>query len=388
VPAFRRLLSEQPVFRHPLFRAWIVAPHALVEGVLRDPRFSVDRVTAALARGFDPFPGVRPDLVELVRNNLLMLDPPDHTRVRGLVNRAFTPRVVERLAPRIQRVVDEQLDALAASPSVDLIRDFAHPLPATIIAELLGVPAADHPRFRRWADDLSALLDLVSSPVSIAQLEATFGEVREYFEALFAERRRAPREDLVSQLVAAEAAGDRLSAAELLSVTVLLLGAGHETTTNLIGNAVLTLLRHPGERKRFQDDASLAESAVEEFLRFESPVQMTDRVAREELELGGRRVRAGETVALVLGAANRDPAVFAHPDRLDLARAPNRHLAFGSGVHFCPGAALARAEARLALASLLRRFPELRGDPDPPARDWKPSMVLRGLRRLPVELRG
>jgi cytochrome P450 len=336
----------------------------------------------------NPMKGLSDGFLRVIESSLLMLDPPDHTRIRNLVNKAFTPRVVEGLRPSIQRVVDETLDAALASSGpqreIDLVRDFAVPIPLSVIAEMLGVPVGDRAQFKRWSTELAGLLDPISAVASLKGVEATFLEMQRYFESLFEERRCAPCNDLVSALVAAEEQGDRLDPSELLAVVSLILGAGHETTTNLIANAVVALLRNPGERKRLQDDPGLAASAVEEFLRYDSPVQATDRLAADALELGGRKIDKGRFILLLLGSANRDPRQFDEPDRLDLGRQENRHLSFSQGVHFCLGAQLARVEAQIALSTLLRRCPDLRGDPHPAA--WRRSVVLRGPLALPVSL--
>ena len=353
--------------------------------VLRDPNFSSDR-TSIETNWFQRalFSSLRPEFIEAIQRNLLMLDPPDHTRIHNLVNKAFTRRVVDGLRPRIESQVEELLDAVEPSGEMDLVRDFASPLPITVIAELLGVPPEDRARFKRWSDDLIALLDPFNAPKGLAGAQDAFGELSVYLRGVFAERRRDPRDDVVSRLLAAEEGGDALTEAELISTSMIILGAGHETTTKLIGNAVLALLRNPGERKRLRDDPSLVHSAVEEFLRYDSPVQMTDRVAVEDCEIGGKRIRKGQVVVVLLGAANRDPEVFPDPDRLDLARPHNPHLSFGQGGHFCLGAQLARAEAQIAIEALIRRFPDFDGTTSPPR---VPSMILRGPTSLPLTLR-
>jgi cytochrome P450 len=250
---------------------------------------------------------------------------------------------------------------------------------------MLGLPREDRDRLKAWSDELSALLDPLQASGGLARLERTYAEVAEYFRAAFAARRRAPTTDLIGALVSVDDGGDTLGEAELLSLTMLILGAGHETTTNLIANAVIALLRHPRERRRLQDDPGLGERAVEEFLRYDSPVQLTDRVATVDCEVGGKRVRPGVIVALLLGAANRDPERFADPDRLDLGRADNAHVSFSHGVHFCLGAALARLETGIAMEALLRRFPDFTGDAQPT--NYRRSMVLRGVTSLPLKLR-
>jgi cytochrome P450 len=329
-----------------------------------------------------PFQGLSPEFTGAIHSTLLMLDPPAHTRLRRLVNKAFTPRVVEGLRGRIQALVDELLDGVAARRGMELIHDLAYPLPVTVIAELLGIPVDDRTRFKQWSDTLAVLLDPLQAADGLAPTERAFAEICSYMRPIFAERRRAPRDDLISALVTVEDQGQTLNEIELLSLTMLILGAGHETTTNLLANAVLALLRNPGERRRLQDDPTLIGSAVEEFLRYDSPVQTTDRVATVDCEVAGHPVRKGSVVALLLGAANRDPARFADPDRLDLGRPDNHHVSFGHGAHFCLGAALARVEAQIAIATLLRRFPDFDGDRAP--KEWKRSVVLRGPTALRV----
>lgn len=384
-PFYERLRRSDPVYFSPALRGWILTRHADVAAVLNDPRFSVDRNQSKIFQRVNALGSLDPAFAEAITHNLLMLDPPDHTRLRRLVSRAFTPRMVERLRGRVESLVDELLEAQRDARQMDLIRDFAYPLPVTVIAEMLGVPVADRDRFKSWSDDLVTLLDPLQATDGLEPAQRAYFELRDYFRGVFAERRREPRDDLVSALVAIDEQGDSLNEAELVSLCMLLLGAGHETTTNLIGNAALALLRHPGERRRLQEDPSLIGSAVEEFLRYDSPIQATDRVATEDCDIHGHAVRKGQLVAVVLGAANRDPARFADPDRLDLGRSDNDHLAFGRGVHFCLGAALARLEAQIAIPALLARFPRLEGDTS--ALHWHRSIILRGVEALPVSLR-
>jgi cytochrome P450 len=344
--------------------------------ILQDSRFSVDRRQSNLFQRLQPFAPLRPDFTEAITRSLLMLDPPDHTRLRRLVNKAFTPRVVENLRPRIQAIVDELLDRVEKRKEMDLIRDFAYPLPVIVISEMLGIAAEDHAKFKEWSDALTALVDPMQAENGMAPAQEAYVQLSQYLRQVFEERRRAPRQDLISALVSVDEQGDTLTDAELLSLSALILGAGHETTTNLLGNAVVALLRNPGERRRLQDDPALITSAIEEFLRYDSPVQLTDRVATQDCEVAGQSVRKGVLVGLILASANRDPEHFADPDRLDLGRPDNHHVAFGHGVHFCLGAALARTEAQIAISTLLRRFPDFTGETDP--KEWKRSTVLRG----------
>ncbi len=363
--------------------AWVVSRYEDVAFVLRDPRFSVNRSV------LPPFKLMRwaarksPDFVNIIERSLLVLDPPAHTRVRSLVNKAFTPRRVQALRPRIEAIADELLLAAKPRGEMELIRDFAHPLPVVVIAELLGVPSEDREKFRLWSNDVVQILDPLSAGgIGPAKRAAT--ALGDYFREMLAQRRREPRDDLLSAMLVAEEDGSTLGEAELVPLATLLLAAGHETTSNLIGNAVLALLAHPGERKRLQEDPSLLPSAVDEFLRYDAPVQGTDRVATEDLELHGKRIRKGQVVVALLGSANRDERRFAEPDRFDVGRADNRHLAFGNGVHFCLGAPLARLEAEVAIGALLRHFPHFTGPAEPIPR--RSSVVLRGPLAVPLRL--
>jgi cytochrome P450 len=304
-----------------------------------------------------------------------------------LVNKAFTPRVVEELAPFIRTFVDEVLDAALARGRMDVMTDLAFPLPATVIAEMLGVPAQDRDRFKNWSNDSTAVVGNVPanlSPEVLRNSMIAMEHLQNYFRGIIAQRRAEPRDDLLSALVKAQEAGDRLSDAELLANSVLLLNAGHETTTNLIGNGILALLRHPDQLQRLRDDPVLVPSAVEELLRYDSPVQFTSRVLKKDMTIGGKVLKPGQLVIVLLGAANRDPEQFADPDRLDVGREDNKHVAFGLGPHFCLGAPLARLEGRLVLDALLRRVPHLRLDGPPPR--YRQNFNLRGLESLLVTL--
>jgi hypothetical protein len=321
-------------------------------------------------------------ITALLSNWMLLRNPPDHTRLRSLVNRAFTPRVVERLEPRIAAIAESLLVAARERGELELIGEFAFPLPVIVIAEMLGVPPEDSDLFRRWSGVLVANIDLFQDDETLRAGSQVAGEIGEYLRALIVKRRAEPREDLLSALVAAEDGGDRLSEDELIANCSLLLAAGHETTVNLIGNGALALLRNPDQLALLRQEPALIENAVEELLRYESPVQLTSRNVLADCELPGGRVRSGEYVLMALAGANRDPQIFADPNRLDVRRSnAARHLAFAAGIHFCVGAALARAEARHALRALLD-LGELRLlDADPPLR---PTIALRGRSRIPL----
>ena len=378
-PLYHRLRAEDPVHYVELpglelMGLWLLTRHADVTAVLRDERFSARKQLMSIV---ESSVAVRP-----LTSSMLVVDPPDHTRMRLLVTKAFTPRVIEGLRPRIQQIVDALLDAAAANGTMDLIGDLAYPLPVTLIAELLGVPAEDHERFKRWSDDIAVLADGTLVLAGLAQAERSMVELETYLTAVFAERRARPREDLISALVAAREQEQVLSEAELFATCVLLLVAGNETTTNLIGNGMLALLRHPAELALLRRQPGLIRSAIEELLRYDSPVQLTSRTPTVDVEIGDKLIRAGQEVDLVLGAANRDSEAFVEPDRLDITRADNRHVSFGHGIHFCLGAPLARLEGQIAIQTLARRFPDLHLATEAP--EWRPGLVLHGLKSLPV----
>lgn len=380
-PAFHRLRAEDPVHRHPL-GFYVLTRYDDVLAFLRDPRFGKSGYQALFESRF----GGGPEGSWLALS-MLFRDPPDHTRLRALVSKAFTPRVVETLRGRIQDIVDRSLDRVAGAPRMDVIEELAYPLPVAVISELLGVPAEDSEAVKEWSRDVARALDAIALPVGPDVIERgrrATAAMAEYFRSLIGERRRRPGSDLLTGLVEAEEAGDRLTERELLATCVLLYVAGHETTVNLIGNGLLALLRHPAERRRLQGDPGLLPGAIEELLRYDGPVQRTGRMAACDAEIGGVPIPEGSLVLGLLGAANRDPARFAEPDRLDLGRDEPRHLAFGAGIHYCLGGPLARLEAQVAIGTVLRRFPAMTLDIEHPA--WRPSSTLRGLEALPVTL--
>ncbi|MGX1971319.1 cytochrome P450 [Streptomyces kronopolitis] len=335
----------------------------------------------------------RPSLAVLVDDEghpvrgFLGLNPPDHTRMRALVAQAFTRRRVERLAPRIEQLTEELCAAMERAPGpVDLIEGLATPLPVAVISELLGIPTADRHRMLTWSHAVARALvpDFLLPPGAAEQEARARREFTDYLRELVVERRRAPGDDLLSALVTVhDDDGDALTENELLATCTLLLIAGHETTVNLIGNGTLALLRHPDQLARLRSEPDLIDNAVEELLRYDSPVQLTLRYALKDAEVAGVAVPAGTTLLLLIGAANRDPAAYGSPERLDIGRTPPRHLAFGQGIHFCLGAPLARLETQIALRTLLNRAPRLRlaGEPE-----WKDHITLRGLSRLPLRL--
>jgi cytochrome P450 len=377
-PLYRKLRELDPIHRSPA-GAWILTRHADATAVLRDPRFSSNPSHLGGDR-----PQVGPRRVDT--KVLLFLDPPDHTRLRALVSKAFTPGVVRRLRPRIEELVAELLDQAERRGSLELIADFAYPLPVAVICELLGVPAGDRALFGSWSSDASRLLDrdIDLDEAAVERGGAAIAGFTEYFGGLIQQRRAEPGDDLLSGLIAAEEDGERLTWEELFATIILLYLAGHETTVNLLGNGALALLRHPGQLERLRGDPALGLSAVEELLRYDSPVHVTARIATTDLQVGGVRIGAGEQVVVLVAAANHDPEVFADPDGLDVARPDNRHLSFSAGMHYCLGAALARLEGEVAFNALLRRFPRLAlADPEPQLRE---HFVLRGLRSLDLRI--
>jgi cytochrome P450 len=381
---YRRLLEEDPV-HDTGFGLWLVSSYEDCRSALRDARFSAEFRTMADYEATMVAVGRNTPVQDLMERLMLFRDPPDHTRLRGLVQRAFTPRMIEAFRARVVEVCEGLLDAAEErGDEMELMADLAWPLPVVVIAELLGVPADERERFRGWASDLALAFDLGMTPERARRATVAQEAFIAFFLELAAERAREPRGDLLTALAQAEEAGDRLTPDELVSNLILLLIAGHETTMNLIGNGVHALLRHPAELARLREDPSLAPAAVEELLRYDSPVQLVIRFTRDELELGGRTIPKGARVMLLLGAANHDPARFADPDRLDLDRGDRGHLAFGGGPHFCLGNALARLEGEVVIPALVRRFPGLRLLDDAPR--YRPTMTLRGLEELRLGL--
>ena len=365
---YRRLRDKDPVHRMRLVDAWVLTRYEHVDSMLRDHKRFANEDRRFHDTGL---------------TTLLDIDPPDHTRLRSLVSRAFTPRSVSCWHGRVQEIADRLLDAVADHDRFDLIAALGYPLPVTVIAEMLGVPAEDMDRFVGWSNDIALIVEPILTPAQVEGVRRATEELFAYFETIVEARQREPRDDLVSVLLAAEEEGDKLTREELLSTMLLVLVAGNETTRNLIGNGMLALLGHPDQFQLLRDAPDLLKPTVDELLRYDSPVQLDGRVVREDLEMGGKRLRAGQKVIALLGAANRDPAAFENPDALDIGRKEKSHLSFGRGIHYCLGASLAVVEARIAFRGLLDRFPSIRMAAEPRYRD---GIVLRGVESLWIEV--
>lgn len=380
-PTYARLRAKDPVHWSPLMDSWVLSCYDDVDTVLRDHRrFSSDARNRRTTRPRQPAvasPNEPP--------SMLFLDPPDHTRLRALVNKAFLPHAIEALRPRIRRIADTLLDQIEDPAAFDVIQAIAYPLPVIVMAELLGVPPEDRVQFKLWSDRRARLLEPTITASEIQIAIQTAREFDAYFLNVIEARRKEPRDDLISTLVAAEEAGDQLTQSELLVMLRLLLIAGNETTTNLIGNGLLALLRHPDQLQMLRDDPGLMPSAIEELLRYDGPVQVDGRTAMEEIDIKGRHIQRGQAIVVLIGSANHDPAVFPNPERLDLTRKGASHIAFGRGIHHCLGAPLARLEGRIAFEALLERFADLRLLIDRPR--FKDNVVLRSLQALPVSAR-
>jgi cytochrome P450 len=383
-PTYRALLRENPVSWEPMMEMWIFTRYEDVDAILTHPNTSADRRSARnrfaeMARqqeqNFGPFSRAP---------TMLTSDPPVHTRLRKLVSKAFTPRAVEDLRPRIQEIVDGLLDEAEKQGSMDLVTALAYPLPVIVISEMLGVPPEDRAMFKKWSDEVVATLGgPFIGPDVLERARLAIDGLADYLVPIIRERRQHPRADLISALVAAEEQGQVLSEDEIFSTAILLLIAGNETTTHLIDNATYTLLKHPDQLALLREKPELIASAVEELLRFIGPVQLTGRVMKEETVIGGQLMEPGQVGTVLLGAANHDPDKWGPTaDQLDITRNPTDHLALGDGIHFCLGAPLARAEAQIAIGSLVRRFPKLRMEVEEP--EWGGTFIIRGVKHLPL----
>ncbi len=386
-PAYARLRATAPIHRVTLpggWGVWLVTRYDDAATVLKDERFVKDWRKPLAPERIARWPPPILQVVKLLKSHMLYTDPPDHTRLRSLVSKAFTPRLIENMRGRIQAVADTLLDAVEGNGEMDLVADYASPLPAAVVAALLGVPAEDRDEFREWIDVA------VSWDGTWEYMEKMVPDMRAfaaYLRALLEQKRAYPEDDLISALVRAEEADDKLSEEELLGTVVLLLIAGHETSANLIGIGMLELLQRPDQLERLKKEPFLIAPAVEELLRYSSPFEKaSERFAREDVRIGEVLIPKDEMVLVVIAAANRDPKRFPDPDALDITRADNKHLAFGKGIHFCLGTPLARTEGQIAIGTLLRRMPDLRLKDPPEELTWRPGLLFRSLRRLPVEL--
>ncbi len=380
-PLFRRLLTEDPVHWDAFLHTWVVTRYVDVLEVLHS--FSAERTHTPEKLKAMGLSEMSP-IAQLMVKQMLFMDPPAHTRLRSLASQAFGPARVAVLRSHIREIVTRLLDAAQSKGQLDIIRDLAEPLPGIVTAEMLGVPLSDRHQLKAWSADFAEMLgNFQHNPEHAPRMLRTVQDMTAYFRDRIRELKDIPREGLVHSLMTAEVEGDRLTDEEVVANSIVTMVGGQETTTNLIGNGVLTLLRNPGEMKRLQDDLSLIPSAVEEMLRYESPSQHTGRLAPDDVELGGRVIRKGHAVMAVMAAANRDPERFPDPDRFDVARADNRHLAFGYAAHFCFGAALARVEGQEAFEAIVRRLPGLELQPGPLV--WRNNLGLRGLTALPVK---
>ena len=386
-PILHRLREEDPVHWSDSIGGWILTRYDDMVTTFKDTSHYSNQ--GRLAKVVEYLPAESRAKFKTLEDyyrqkSLIHSDPPDHTRLRGLVTKAFTPRVVESMRPRMQAIVNELLDSVQQDGRMDVIKDLAIPLPVTVLAEIFGVPKSDVSLFKGWADDLLAFQGVNKPAVEILhRSQRALVEIRTYLGELIKEKRRQPCQDLLSELVAAESEGDKLSESELVNSCITLLVAGHETTTSLIGNGIYTLLRHPDQWRLLQDDPALLTSAIEEMLRYESPVARQPRLMKQDAEMGGKQIRQGEIVFQMLNAANRDPAYFSDPDRFDIRRQKNRHIAFGLGIHFCVGATLARTEGQIVFSTVMQRLPSIRLVEESPHWDvYKPNS--RMLKTLPV----
>jgi len=383
-PTFARLREEAPCLWSEKGDYWLVSRYAAAHEILGDLHFEK---SARKWKQIDMLSKIFPQAKETFsyrEKNMLNLNPPDHTRLRSLVNKAFTPSLINQMREHIETIANELLDAVEKKKKMDLMGDFSFPLPAIVIAEMLGVPAKDRDKFKSWSHTMTAALDPNPNMklIDMAKIAHASQELIAYLRPLVNERRKNRQNDLISALVAAEEDGNSLTEAELIANVVLLLIAGHETTTNLIGNGTLALLRNPEQKAALVANPELLPSAVSEFLRYDSPVQLIRRIAAQDLEIAGQTIKDGQSVLICVGAANHDPSQFTAPDQLDIRRANNRHLAFGHGIHHCLGSSLAETEGQIAIGALLKRMPQIKLETD--HLEWKHPFSLRGPKALPV----
>ena len=385
-PLYDRMRAEDPVHWSEIYGCWLLTRYEDVLQSLRDKRLSnarrvtqyIDRLDENVRKQIQPVRTYTSAMVQFT-------DPPDHTRIRPLVSKAFTPRMVRGMRPRIQEITDYLLDEVQGAGRMDAIREFAYPLPIIVISEMVGIPSEERDQIKGWASDFVAFIGTGRAEEEETQrVLRSLDQMTDYIRSIVVERRESPKDDLLSALIAAEDEGDRLTEDEIIGTCVSLMIAGHETTTNLIGNGILALLKNPDQLRELKADPDLIVTAIEEILRYDGPVLRDWSVAMEDHEVGGKHIREGQIVYQMLGAANRDPEQFDDPDRLILSRHPNRHVTFGSGFHMCLGAPLARLEGQIAVQTVFSRFPEVRLTDE--TLDWEPNVVIRALKSLPLSL--
>jgi pimeloyl-[acyl-carrier protein] synthase len=374
---YHRLQAQDPVHLSSM-GAWIITSYADVAIALRDPRLSSKPSEIS---SYSRHQEGNSLIASLINDILFFRDPPDHTRLRRLIGKVFNTRVVERMRPHIQKITNKLINELEEG-KLDIIADFAKPLPVEIISHILGIPSEDRSQLKQWSHWLGYIFDPMKASEVSQQLTQSIIEFREYLTQLIAKRQQKPEHDLITALIHARDEQDKLSGEELLVTCMLLFASGEETTVNLIGNGVLSLLHHPDQLEELRQNPSLIQNAVEELLRYESPLQISGRTAIENIEIGGKLIKKGLPVFIALGAANRDPAQFNNPDKLDLNRIDSKHFAFGDGIHYCMGAALARTQGQIAINTLIQRLPNLRLQTD--KLEWRENIFLRGLKSLPV----
>ncbi|MCC5664890.1 cytochrome P450 [Nostoc sp. CHAB 5784] len=380
-PTYRRILLEDPVYWSDFFGGWYLMRYKDVAAAMQDRRISAKRPPISKLPESEQ-QKILP-LLETLSKWILFCDPPEHTRLRGLFNKAFTPSMINSMAERIQALVNELIDAVYERGQIDIIHDLAYPMPAIVIAQMLGAKPEDHEQIKKWSSDLARFFGMFRmNPYVLTSAKQSIIEMTEYFRHIKEERRHAPQDDLISNLIFAQEKENSLDEDELLSNCIFLTFAGHETTTNLIANGLLALLKNPNQMQKLKDDPSLITTTVEEFLRYDSPVQRQARLAVEDLEIDGKQISKGQRLFLMIGAANRDPEQFLEPDKLDITRSENPHLAFGKGTHFCLGASLGRLEAQIAINTIVRRFRNLCLDTD--QIEWHENPALRGMKSMPV----
>jgi cytochrome P450 len=382
-PAYTELRRRHPVLHDETTDHWLVSRHEDVNALLRDRRFGRTYVHVAnhAQMGRPEEPDWHAPFWRLIRDGILDMEPPDHTRVRRLVSKAFTPKMVESLKPRIQAIMDGLIDEVSGSGEADLIKAIAEPLPVAVIAEMLGIPESDRHLLRPWSAEICLMYELNPSDDYMGRAVKASVEFSEYLRRLSRDRRAKPKEDLISGLAQVVDQGDRLTEGELIGTCVLLLNAGHEATVNVTGNGWWSLFRNPDQLALLRKDHSLLPRAVEELMRYDTPLQMFERWVLEEFELHGVRIPKGAELGLLFGSANRDPGAFDRPDELDITRVENPHISFGAGIHFCLGAPLARVELESSFGTLLRRIPNMELAEEP---EWKPAYIIRGLKELKV----